>query len=191
MKDITILMDMDDTLCDNFGQRTRDLRKIFKNESEVIPDYRSSKCPLHVQKKLRKIMSQPGWWENLPRLEDGFELYELAKKENAEIEILTRAPRTYPLAWTEKFLWCMKNVPDVDNINLTFKKKKYPGDILIDDWPEYITSWLDYNQNRRAILPLREWNKDYTHLRAVHYNGKNIEQVAELIRDVKARNAHL
>jgi hypothetical protein len=120
-------------------------------------------------------------------MEDGFELYQLAKREDAKIEILTKAPKKYPLAWTEKFLWCMANVPDVDNINLTLIKKRYPGDVLVDDWPDYATSWLEYNPQGRVILPLRDHNQTYSHPRAMHYTGTNIEQVKTLLRELKAQ----
>lgn len=191
MKDLTVLIDMDNTLCDFEGQLKKDIFQLSNHPPSTEINYRLSSCPQDIQKKSKIIMSSPGWWQNLPTLKDGLELYKLAKEGGAYIEILTKAPKTYPLAWTEKFLWCKKNIPDVDNINLTLQKKKYPGDILIDDWPDYITSWLDYNQNSKAILPLREWNKDYTHPRAIHYNGKNTEQVIQLIKDIREHNTHL
>ncbi len=185
MKNLVALFDMDDTLCDTNGQRERDLRKFLSDESEIVTDYLSPKCPLHVKKLLREVISQPHWWENLPKMKDGFQLYDLMKSEGITIEILTKMPETYPLALWEKLVWCKKNTPEVDNINLTLKKRRYPGDILIDDWPSYVTAWLDYNKNGRAILPLREWNKDYQNPRAIHYTGKNIDQVKNLIAELK------
>lgn len=181
-----VLFDLDDTLCDTRGQRIRDLTKLFPDEP-INPDYISPGCPPHMRKALRSIMSQPGWWENLPTLKDGFEIYELAKEVGLETQILSKAPETYPLAWTEKFLWCKRNVPG-SKPTLTLEKFRYDGDILVDDWPSYVNTWLEENPKRRAILPLREWNRGYTHARAIHYTGKNIEQIAELFNALKTKS---
>lgn len=177
---------MDNTLCDFEGQLKRDIFKLSNISSEIEINYHSPNCPPNIQKKSKIIMSRSGWWQNLPILEDGFELYKLAKEEGAYIEILTKAPKTYPLAWTEKFLWCRKNIPDVDNINLTLQKRKYPGDVLIDDWPNYAESWLEYNPNGRVILPLRKHNQEYKNPRAIHYTQQNIEQIRNLLQSLKA-----
>lgn len=185
MKKLVALFDMDDTLCNTRGQRIIDLRKISKNESEINPDYLSPDCPSYIKKRLRTIMSQPGWWKNLPRLKDGFELYELARSEGLETQILSKGPTTYPLAWTEKLLWCQKNVPE-SKVTITLDKSKYRGDILVDDWPDYVIAWLEANKNGRAILPLREWNKDYKNPRATHYTGENIEQIRNLIQTLQS-----
>jgi hypothetical protein len=186
MKKLVALFDMDDTLCDTAGQRERDLRKFVKEESEVVADYLSQRCPPHVKELLRMIIAQPGWWENLPRLEDGFHLYNLAQTEGLETQILSKGPTTYPLAWTEKFKWCQKHVPE-SKITITLDKSQYRGDILVDDWPNYVTAWLETNPNGWAILPTRKHNQDYSNPRAIHYTGQNIEQVRTLMQTLKAQ----
>jgi hypothetical protein len=186
MKQLVALFDMDDTLCDTTSQKIREVEKYLPNEKNFSVNYCSPECTLQIRNLLRHTMSQPGWWQNLPKLNDGFELYDLMRSEGINIEIVTKMPETYPLALWEKLSWCKKNTPDADNINLTLKKRRYPGDLLIDDWPDYVTAWLDYNKEGRAILPLRKWNKDYKSPRAIHYNGENIEQVKSLIQALKS-----
>lgn len=176
---------MDDTLCDTTGQKIRDVERYLPNEKNFSVDYCSPECTLQIRTLLRHTLSQPGWWENLRKLEDGFELYDLMRAEEITTEIVTKMPKTYPLALWEKLSWCKKNTPDADNINLTLKKRRYPGDLLIDDWPSYVTGWLDYNKKGIAILPLREWNKDYQAPRAVHYTGKNMEVIRTLLEELK------
>jgi len=186
MRKLLALIDMDDTLCDTRGQRIRDLRKISKDESEVNPDYLSPNCPPYVQERLRLIMSQPGWWENLQKLEDGFQLYELVKSEGFETQILSKAPETYDLALTEKKKWCNKNVPG-SKVALVPEKFRYAGDILIDDWPDYVIPWLNAYPKSRAILPLREWNKNCKDSRVIHYTGKNLKEIKIFLDQAKYR----
>lgn len=123
MSQLVALFDIDDTLCDTTGQTNLDLRKVFNDGREIITDYTSERCQAYMRREIRRIRSQPGWWTNLPRLNDGFQLYNLMQSEGVEIEILTKMPETYPLALWEKLQWRKKNTPRANNINLTLNKK--------------------------------------------------------------------
>ena len=132
-------------------------------------------------------MSLPGWWENLPELKDGFGLYKLAQEEGFETQIISKAPKTYDLAWTEKKRWCDKHVPG-SKLTLTQDKSKYNGDILFDDWVPYVSAWLESHPNGRAVLPLRKWNSHYTHERATIYTGNNLEEIKNILREIKRQS---
>jgi 5'(3')-deoxyribonucleotidase len=190
MKKLVALFDMDDTLCDTTSQKIREVEKYLPNEKNFSVNYCSPECTLQIRNLLRDTMSQPGWWQNLQKCEDGFELYELAKQEGYETQIISKAPETYPLAWTEKFLWCKKNTPG-SKITLTLDKSRYDGEILIDDWTPYVSAWLERHPSGRAILPERAWNLEYLHKRAIKYNRQNTEEVRDLLRKIKEDKAKL
>lgn len=190
MKSLVALFDMDDTLCDTTGQRTREIEKYLPNEKKFSVDYCSPQCTPQIKNLLRTSISQPGWWENLPILQDGFDLYNLIKQEGFETHIISKAPETYPLAWTEKFLWCKKHVPE-SKITLTLDKSRYDGEILIDDWTHYVDAWLARHPQGKAILPMRPWNLSYKHDRAVHYNGQNIEEIRQILSEIKQNQSKL
>jgi len=190
MKQLVALFDMDDTLCDTSGQRARDLMKISEEGAEIISDFRDPRCKLYVQRQLKLIMSQPGWWENLPKLNDGFELYNLAKEEGFETQLLSKAPETYDLAWTEKKRWRDKYAQG-SKLTLTEDKSRYDGEILFDDWTPYVTAWLESHPEGRAVLPSRDWNFKYKHKRATTYTRDNIEEIRAILREIKEGKAKL
>lgn len=190
MEQLVALFDMDDTLCDTSGQRARDLTKISEEGTEIISDFRDPRCKPYIQKQLKLIMSQPGWWENLPSLNDGFELYALAQEEGFETQIISKAPKIYDLAWTEKKRWCDKYVKGSE-LTLTQYKSRYDGEILFDDWTPYVTKWLKRHPEGRAVIPSREWNLQYKHERAIHYNRHNLEEVRNVLKEIKKNKSEL
>lgn len=184
------LFDMDDVLCDTSGQRARDLVKISEENTEIISDFRDPRCKPHTQRQLRLIMSQPGWWENLPKLNDGFELYNLAQEEGFETQLLSKAPETYDLAWTEKKRWRDKYARG-SKLTLTEDKSRYDGEILFDDWVPYVADWLKRHQSGRAVLPIRLWNSEYKHSRAIHYTRDNLKEIKSVLREIKEKTTQL
>ena len=170
------LFDMDGTLCDYDSQLLKDINKSMAKGAPKFTG-RIKDAPDHVQKIADTIRASQGWWENLPRLQLGWDILKIAQDQGYRVMILTQGPRNNPAAWTGKKLWLDKNLgPDFD-ITITRDKGLVYGKILVDDYPEYAERWLTWRKSGLVIMPANESNKDYRHRQVIRYDGKNLEEV--------------
>lgn len=139
------LLDMDGTLAD-YDASIRDA--MFSNRELQA---------LGLDKARHLISAQPGFFLNLNPMPDGFLIMEGLRALGFSFHVATKGPRSKPLAWTEKLLWCDKYLPGIP-VTITSDKSLIRGDVLVDDWPPYVEAWLHANPNGLAIMPLRSYN---------------------------------
>lgn len=182
--DLIGLFDMDDTLVDYTGGMIRSLNKIKSNdESEYeSPIPRNS---LNAA-RIAIVRNVPGWWENLERLKLGFDIYELAKNLGYQLHIATQGPLNSSNAWTEKFNWVQREIPEAI-MTITRKKSLIYGRFLVDDYPEYLKEWLKRRPRGIGIMPAHPYNEGATHSRIVRYDGTNLDEVKEKLIWAKNR----
>ncbi len=156
------LFDMDGTLCDFDSEMRWQLNELRApgDDSELDkPEY--EEVP-HMKARRRLIKNRPGFWRNLQPLEQGMTLYRMARKLEFKTHILTKGPRHSPNAFTEKVEWCKVNVPDA-LITISEDKGLVYGKFLVDDWPDYITRWLEWRPRGFIFMPDQPWNKHVSH----------------------------
>ncbi|MCK4997795.1 hypothetical protein KAS08_05830 [Candidatus Pacearchaeota archaeon] len=182
--DLIGLFDMDDTLVDYTGGITCSLNAI-KGENE--PRYKSP-IPRNPLNKTRVdvIRNVPGWWENLKRLKLGFDVYELAKELGYQLHVATQGPIASSNAWTEKFNWVQREIPEAI-ITITRKKSLIYGRFLVDDYPEFLEAWLNKRPRGIGIMPAHPHNEGFSHPRVVRYDGTNLDEVKEKLLWAKNR----
>lgn len=128
-----VFLDCDGVLAD-FDRAARDLLGI---------------CPRRYEDKFgsrafwEAIEGHGSFYRDLPLMEDARELYEGVKHLNPII--LTGCPRG---GWAsiQKHQWRMKHFPGVPMITCRSADKSNfmkPGDVIIDDWPQYRSVWVD------------------------------------------------
>lgn len=192
------LFDLDGTLCDYTGGLLKSLLMI---SNQVEREFLTSKeCPdlhdlednhPHWKARMDLIKAQPGWWENLEELYDGFDILGEAASIGFETHVLTQGPRSTGTAWTQKFNWYQRHVlPRDKNANITITRDKglVYGRVLVDDWPEYISRWLKHRPRGLVIMPDRPYNGDFTHPQVVRFNAK--EEASVFAADMALREAH-
>lgn len=171
------LIDMDGTIADYDGQMRRDLDLMRSpGESDVIVGFHDD--PPHIEARKNAIKRQPNWWRNLPRLEDGFEIVDALRGYGFKLMILTKGPYNTTSSWTEKVDWCRVHIRDAQ-ITITEDKGLVYGKVLVDDWPPYVTRWLEWRPRGLVIMPDRPWNKDFNHPNVFRYRGD--ADAAELV----------
>lgn len=181
------LFDLDDTLADHTTALRADLVKIA---SPGEPDYaRHNDLEADfVKARKRMIRSQPGWWANLPKLQLGWDILNIVKSiSDFRIHILTKGPWSTPYAWTEKLQWVQKHLSIDTEITITKDKGLVYGSLLVDDYPDYVKSWLKYRPRGVAIMPGHDWNADFSHPRVVRYTGTNEDEIVKWVYRVSDR----
>jgi hypothetical protein len=84
--------------------------------------------------------------------------------------ILTKGPYNATSAWTEKVQWCREHIYYVP-ITITEDKSLVYGKVLVDDWPPYVTQWLEWRPRGLVIMPDQPWNQDFIHPNVFRYRG--------------------
>lgn len=186
------LVDMDGTLADYSGAMTRDLTIlaspccIWGLESPPVDPGDLDKIP-HMKARMDLIKNQPDWWFNLARLEGGFKIVDMLKREGYKIHVLTKGPKRNVSAWTEKVRWVQKHLPNT-NITITHDKGLVYGRVLVDDWPSYIEAWLKFRPRGLVIMPDQPWNKDFSHPQVIRFDGNNYLEVYSKLVEHRSGN---
>jgi 5'(3')-deoxyribonucleotidase len=174
------LIDMDGTIADFEGSMLAELKLIASPDEsdELLQAYihRTIPCPDYMERRKDLIMSRGEWWENIPRFLLGFEVMEAMEDIGFYLSILTQGPKENPTAWSNKVRWCLKHIPSVD-ITMTRKKALVYGKVLVDDYPKYVDSWLEWRPRGLVIMPANSGNVDYSHPQVVRYDGSNFPEV--------------
>jgi FMN phosphatase YigB (HAD superfamily) len=177
------LFDLDNTLADFSGAMYRDLLSITdpKNVATEVAYSDSDSDPEWLKNRKSMIKKQPNWWLNLEPIPEGMELLKIAKEIGFKVHICTRGPKTLSDAWAQKVDWCQKHVPD-EKLTITFDKSLVYGRVLVDDWPNYTTPWLNVRPRGTVLMPEKFWNSDYKHDRVVKYSLGNMQAAIEALQ---------
>lgn len=196
MKGKVALFDMDGVLFDYEGQLRRDLDVItsdvekeeYKLEEKDI--WELEKIAPWMKKRIDLIKNQPDWWRLLPKFKLGWDVYEAAVEIGFCTQILTKGPRSRPVAWGEKHQCIIDHLGDDVPVNVVGKNKAhYYGRVLVDDYPDYVEGWLEFRPRGLAIMPLHDYNKRFLHSNIIHYDGQNLEEVKKALQAAHDRSS--
>jgi len=163
------LIDLDGTLADFDGAMQAELKKLM-SPGESLPEEGAewSEAESYIKARRDLIKRQPGFWRNLPRIQEGFTVLAMAQRLMFQPMVLTKGPFKTTGAWTEKVDWCQEYVPEIP-ITVTSDKGLVYGRVLFDDWPAYILRWLEWRPRGLVVMLDHPWNKDFTHPNVFRY----------------------
>jgi hypothetical protein len=185
------LFDLDGSLADYAGQLKQDLSKVLNktdldklNELGIwaVDDLEPFKS------LIRLIRHQPDWWKNLKPITDGLDIFNLSDKIGFENNILTKGPKHYPQAWKEKVEWCQWHLGQDIDIHITSDKGMVYGKFLYDDYPDYMLRWLSRRPRGLGIMPVNDFNWNFSHPQVVKWNGTNYYEVKEALEGCYKRD---
>ena len=172
---------MDCSLFDYQHAMTTALNAMAENESELITNeenlWHLDGNPV-MKARQEEIKARKNWWRDLPPIQLGFDIYNHCKQLGYKIEILTKGPRKFPNAWSEKLECCQIHFGPKINVNVVSSKKYFFGNILYDDFPSYQSDWLKQNDSSWGIMPIYPSNRKYFHNRLVRLDD-NVDEVKE------------
>lgn len=180
------LFDMDGSLADYEGSLLRELADLRSPLEPEVKDLWDEDEP-HIRARMRMVKSVPGWWRNLPPMQNGLAIFYLAQELGFHNHILTKGPKKHSNAWQEKVDWCQSYLgPDID-IHITSDKGMVYGKFLYDDFPDYMLRWLKHRPRGLGIMPVTKDNKDFTHPQVIKWDGTNYEEVKAALEGVLNR----
>lgn len=183
------LFDMDGTLFDYEGTMRADLTKLRgPNEPDPMTmNIWDEDAYPWLTARMHLIKMVPGWWRKLPKLKEGWEIYNIVKKIGFQTQILTKGPSSKPHVWSEKVRCIRKHFAkeEISSINITEDKKGQYGRVLVDDFGPYMDKWLKHRCRGLGIMPVNTNNKDYKHENVVKYDGST-DSLAEVFRALRA-----
>jgi hypothetical protein len=185
---IIALFDMDGTLCDFEKSFTESMRLIQSPDEKPFIATHLKKYSDYIQNRKNLILSSVEWWENIPQLKLGFDIWNFVGLLKMRRVILTQGPKRNANAWSGKKKWIDKNIGQDIEITITRNKGLVYGKILVDDWPEYIVDWLEWRPRGLVIMPASNDNKNFKHPQAIRYDGNNFSEVVNAIRNIKKTN---
>src|SRR5262249_35853834 len=155
------LFDLDGTLADYDAAMRRDMR-LLQAPGEPEWDPSTDRDAEYLKERQKLIRRQPGWWESLERYPPGFEILSEARALHFQCHVLTKGPASAVSSWPEKLLRCQKHVPDL-LVTVTQDKGLVYGKVLVDDWPPYVSRWMEWRPRGLVIMPAHPWNEGFTH----------------------------
>jgi 5'-nucleotidase len=191
-KPIVALFDLDGTLADHNGELHRRLDQMRSPAESLDVPFQIAweTAPGYLRERMKAIRGNPGFWINLPPLRAGFEILEAAHSLGFQIEILSKGPRHSPIAWMEKLQWCDQHLAAYPHqVTITMDKGLVYGNLLVDDYPEYVLRWLRWRKRGMVVMPDQPWNRDFEHPQVYRYLGDQSEMVTILERVVARTKA--
>lgn len=181
------LFDMDGTLCDHDKALYEGLEKLRSPDEPIyVPPFVNQKdVPKYIWDRIDLIRTPELWWENLPKLQLGWDILNVANELGYRVMILTQGSKRNPSSWSGKKKWIDNNLGTDVDITITRDKGLVYGRVLVDDYPSYIERWLEWRKRGLVIMPTNESNKDFKHDQVIRYDGTNLEIVVEAMK--KAR----
>lgn len=193
MKDHIAWFDMDGSLFDYDGHMRAKLATICSPEEQVIISttdlWELEKQYPHMKSRMDLIKSLPGWWRSMPPLENGFSVFRLARGIGFDCRILTKGPKANAIAWMEKVESCQHHLGEKIDIAIVSSKGEVYGRVLYDDYPPYMTAWLQNRPRGLGIMPVTKSNEDFQHPNLVKFDGTNLDQVERALKIVWERKS--
>lgn len=122
----------------------------------------------------------PGAYRNLPLTDGALDALEAVEAMGFYPWILTKAPAENPNAASEKLHYVAEHIPDMaDRITITPDKGAYgrPGDILVDDHPE----WANCKEFGGTIFTFRNWKETIGEIQATFAPKPIIQEASRAI----------
>lgn len=185
--ELIALFDMDGTLCDYNKSLVEKLNRLRSPQEEMAKEEDLFSLPSFLEERKNVITESQSFWENLPRFQLGWDVYNISLDLGYKPVILTQAPRFKPFSLSGKLIWLNKNFPSGVDFNMTRDKGLTYGKVLVDDFPPYIERWLKWRENGLVIMPANQGNKTYSHPNVIRYDGNNLEEVRKALSIAKER----
>src|SRR3990167_2168837 len=162
-----ILVDIDGVMCDLVGEVLNRLNKRlgtkFKQDKIKEWNFFAPESVIFTEEEMRhinEIMKEEGLTNECSLITDAKETLEKLKEQGHEIIWLT-APWKHSKTWCyDRTLWIERELGHISkNTIFAWNKEDIPGDVLIDDNPEFIMKWQNKHSSKGLAYLFRQpWN---------------------------------
>lgn len=165
-----------------------------KIKSLEIPNMKKSKFKDFPNRKIIEslVMEDSAWWRNLPKNKLGFDIIKLIDELVYNIEILT-VKKNGSNHISNEIENCLRDHfgKQYSKIEIIPTDRLYSScekEILIDTSKENINYWLKYSKSplvipSKTFIAFEEIEKEIDGCRAIYYNGVNLEQIKDFMKN--------
>lgn len=165
-------IDLDGTVA-NFNKGM--LTILNETRNPIEPEYTSKELDNPapwLEARMWYIKRHPGFWRNLEPIPLGLKVVKLIENAGFHLNVLTKGPKKTTSAWTEKADWAAIHLPDA-HVTVTTDKGLVYGKVLFDDWPDYITRWLEWRPRGLVLMLDHPWNQGFEHQNVIRITGES------------------
>lgn len=165
----------------------REMLKLRSPEEPPVKATKHADEPEWMQARRRLLRQTPGFWQNLPKIDIGFEVLDVIRSLGFRLMVLTNGPHKLPATWAEKVLWCQQHVPDAD-VTIGRDKGLVYGRVLFDDWPPYVERWLRWRPRGLVVMLDHPHNRSFAaDPRVLRYTGAEKDELRERLERAAGR----
>lgn len=175
IQDKIALVDLDGTIADYDSALLKDLNSIRDPDDPRILQKDLRHLEPHRVAQRQIITRQIGWWRNLKPIRSGLIVVKQMENIGFKIHVLTKGPSTKSQAWSEKVEWVRDYLPQA-NVTITEDKSLVYGRVLFDDYPDYVTSWLEWRPRGLVVMLKSPVNKDFEHSNVIKIDPDTYSQ---------------
>jgi 5'(3')-deoxyribonucleotidase len=157
------LFDLDGTMADFDKSMAHHLELLRSPMEDAAHDETKFEDIPHMKARRRLIKSLPGFWRNFEKLPQGFDILAIMEELKFSNYVLSKSPRKFPLAASEKIGWCVEHLPNLPVI-LSEEKALVYGKVLVDDWTPYVENWIKFRPRGLVISVAQRWNEGIENL---------------------------
>ena len=183
-----VLMDEDCTLKDLEEKLRKSIDAVFSKVagSPGTADYgRELTSSTSFRRFRRVIWESPEFWRHLGIRRDGRWILATLVHLGYAVTVFSEELRRAPDLWEVKMRWCYENLfSGMKGCRFVIGESScdLDADVYVDDRPGRASSWLALHSGSIAIVPAREWNKDFQHSRAIRFErDRNAALVEDLL----------
>jgi len=171
------LFDLDGTLCDYDQALLKSLEGLRSPNEDVITVLSRKNHPTYLRARMDLIRSKASWWTGLKTFKLGMDIWTVAGNIGFQRMVLTQGPKRNPKSWMGKKMWVDTHLGEDVDITITRNKSQVYGNILVDDYQDYIEGWLKWRPRGLVIMPAHDYNKRLKHPQVIRYTGMNLPEV--------------
>jgi 5'(3')-deoxyribonucleotidase len=157
------LFDLDGTMANFDKSMAHHLEALRSPTEDPAHDETAFEDVPHMKARRRLIKSLPGFWRNFEKLQQGFDILAIMDELKFSNYVLSKSPRKFPLAASEKIGWCVEHLPHMPVI-LSEEKALVYGKVLVDDWKPYVETWIKWRPRGLVISVAQRWNEGIENL---------------------------
>jgi 5'(3')-deoxyribonucleotidase len=148
------LIDVDGVLANIHGSLAEQM------DCSFVHTWNSPQNSDEANNQLNHIKSRQSFWEEVPRIQTGFEIVSLVKSHGYEVHFVSGIPKCGGRALVGKLNWINRAFPGYP-FHLTQDRSILKAHLLVDDGPDFVKPFMQKNPGTKVLMPQWDYNQEF------------------------------